>query len=107
METSDPEGEFESVELKRIVSDKTTEQLEKHLELPLVNDEREATRPEVARQADEKKREGPDAEKSDIPVGVPPRKPLSSLDKLKDHEWALAAVGGTNVHETSRKAAYE
>ncbi len=67
-ETSDPEGGVESVELKRIVSDKTTDQLEKCLELPLINDEREATRPEVARQANEKKREEPDVEKSDIPL---------------------------------------
>lgn len=52
METSDPEGEFESVEPKRIASDKTTDELGKCLELPLINDEREATRPEVARQAD-------------------------------------------------------
>ncbi len=52
METSDPEWEFESVGLKQIVSDKNTDQLEKYLELPLINDEREATRPEVARQAD-------------------------------------------------------
>jgi hypothetical protein len=35
MEMSDPEGALESVELKRIVSDKTTDQLETHLELPL------------------------------------------------------------------------
>ena len=52
METSDPEGESESVELEQIASDKSTDELEKYLELPLINDEREATRPEVARQAD-------------------------------------------------------
>ena len=54
------------------LSDKTTDELEKYLELPLINDEREATRPEVARQADEKKREGLGAEKSDIPAALNP-----------------------------------
>ncbi len=51
--------------MKQIVSGKNTDQLEKYLEPPLINDEREATRPEVARQAYDKKRQGQGAEKSD------------------------------------------
>jgi hypothetical protein len=53
MEMSDPEGALESVELKRIVSDKTTDQLETHLELPLINDEKEEVLPGTAHCAEE------------------------------------------------------
>jgi len=65
---SDPERVFESVELKRIVSDKTTDQLETHLELPLINDEKEAVLPAMAHCAGGRKGGEPAAEKSDIPL---------------------------------------
>jgi hypothetical protein len=68
MEMSDPEGVFESVELKRIVSDKTADQLETHLELPLINDEKKEVLPGTAHCAEARKREGLVAEKSDIPL---------------------------------------
>ncbi len=64
----EPHGAHGSVELNEIVSYKTTDQLQTHLELPLINEEKEVMASEKSQPAVDRKSEGLAAEKSDIPL---------------------------------------
>ena len=68
METDAPHGAHGSVELNEIVSDKITDQLQTHLELPLINEEKEVMASETSQPTVDRESEGRAAEKSDIPL---------------------------------------